>query len=140
MAGVQENPRAAFLGHVTTELLLDRVLIEPDTNRLAAYYSAIASVDPVWIENTLARFLGRAVSGLAWFVERFLESRFLFDYLDAARLLYRLNQVAGRIKLRPLPESTTRVIESGRRIVERHLPDLLPEIHFPFTRQLEDSR
>ena len=132
LTGIRENPRAAFLGHITTELLLDRVLIEQSPDRLDAYYAAVADVDPGWIEHTLARFLGRAVSGLAWFIERFLETRFLFDYLDASKLLDRLNQVAGRIKLRPLPVSTTCVIESGRLIVKRHLSELLPEAHFPF--------
>jgi hypothetical protein len=140
LSKTEENPRAAFLGHITTELLLDRVLIETEPRRLDDYYASLASVDPAWIENTLGWFLDRPVSGLASFIERFLEARFLFDYLDASKLIYRLNQVTRRIKLRPLTPNTTGVIESGREIVERRLPELLPAEHFPFPQHLEDHR
>lgn len=139
LAGERENPRAPFLGHITTELLLDAVLIAKQPERLNRYYASLAAVNPGWIEETVSRFTGRAVSGLSRFVERFLEARFLFDYLESPKLLYRLNQVVSRIKLRPLPESTTEVIVGGRLIVERHLPDLLPAGAFPFPQFFEDD-
>ena len=68
---------------------------------------SLAAVKPAWIEEAVAQIAGRKPASLAWFVERFLESRFLFDYLEAPKLLFRLNQVVRRIKLRPLPDSTT---------------------------------
>jgi hypothetical protein len=139
LENVQHNPRAAFLGHITTELLLDGVLIANDPRRLESYYTSLATIRPSWIEQTVSQITGRAVPSLARFCERFLDSRFLFDYLEAPKLLFRLNQVVGRIKLRPLPESTTTVITQGRRIVEQNLPDLLPADLFPFIQQLEEN-
>ena len=124
---IRDNPRSAFLGHISTELLLDGVLIARDPDRLEAYYGSLAEVEPGWIEDTVSQIAGQKVS-LAGFCEQFLVSRFLFDYLEAPKLLFRLNQVAGRIKLRPLPQSTTKVIAAGWSIVERHLPNLLPTI------------
>ncbi len=35
------NPRAAFLGHIATELLLDGVLMARDPQRLADYYNVL---------------------------------------------------------------------------------------------------
>lgn len=126
LAGRYENPRAAFLGHITTELILDGVLIAKDPGRLSAYYDSLSTVDPAWIERMVLEITGQNPASLAWFCDEFLQSRFLFDYLDDAKLLFRLNQVLSRIKLRPLPETTTNVLRSGWPIVERHLPELLP--------------
>lgn len=137
LASTHKNPRSAFLGHISTELLLDGVLIAQNPSRLETYYAALATVEPRWIEDTVSQFAKRTVSSLAWFVEQFLRSRFLFDYLYAAKLLYRLNQVVRRIKLRPLPESTTNVLDGGRAIVERHLSDLLPRELSPIIPQLK---
>ena len=133
------NPRAAFLGHITTELLLDGVLIAKNPQRLEDYYHALAAVNPAWIERAVAQIAGREPASLAWFVERFLDSRFLFDYLEAPKLLFRLNQVVRRIKLRPLPESTTEVVAGGWAVVEQHLPDLLPAELFALIQQLEEN-
>jgi hypothetical protein len=126
LTATDENPRAAFLGHVAVELILDGVLIAEDPHRLTDYYASLAQVDPGWIAQAVFELTGQNVASLAWFCERFLEARFLFDYLDAAKLVFRLNQVVSRIKLRPLPESTASVIEGGWPIVRRHLPELLP--------------
>ncbi len=134
-----ENPRAAFLGHIAAELLLDGVLIAKNPQRLPDYYTALGAVKPAWIAETVARIAGREPASLAWFVERFLEARFLFDYLEAPKLLFRLNQVVRRIKLRPLPLSTAQVIAGGWTVVERHLPDLLPADWISFIPQPEET-
>jgi hypothetical protein len=137
---IQENPRAAFLGHISTEMLLDGVLIANSPERLSGYYDSLAKVNPAWIEQTVSEICGQPVPSLARFCEMFSGSRFLFDYLDASKLLFRLNQVAGRIKLRPRPESTTSVLTQGRKVVERNLPDLLPANLFPFPIQRNENR
>ncbi len=131
LTSLEENPRASFLGHITTELILDGVLIASDPKRLDDYYVSLSTVDPAWIERTVSEITGQEVSSLAWFCERFLEARFLFDYLEAPKLLFRLNQVVTRIKLRPLPFSTTKVIKAGWPIVGRHLSELLPLEFYP---------
>jgi hypothetical protein len=130
LEAVYENPRAAFLGHVATELILDGILIAEDPARLHEYYASLSKVDPRWVAQAVFDLTGQDVPSLAWFCERFLEARFLFDYLDASKLLFRLNQVLSRIKLSPLPESTTTVIQGGWAIVETHRPELVPfEFH-----------
>ena len=131
LAAIRENPRASFLGHITTELILDGVLIARDPKRLDDYYASLATVDPEWIERAVSEITGQEVTSLGWFCERFLGARFLFDYLQAPKLVFRLNQVVTRIKLRPLPFSTVKVIEGGWPIVRRHLSELLPLEFYP---------
>jgi hypothetical protein len=126
LESLYENPRAAFLGHISTELILDGVLIAKDAGKLHEYYASLSTVPPAWIERMVTEMTGQPAASLASFCEGFLHSRFLFDYLDDAKLVFRLNQVISRIKLRPLPESTAKVIGSGWPIVERHLSELLP--------------
>ena len=62
--------------------------------------------------------------------EEFSKEAFLRDYLDSQRMLVRLNQVMNRVKLQPLPAETISVLNTGRKIVEERLNDLLPPEHF----------
>jgi hypothetical protein len=61
------------------------------------------------------------------FIPLFVRERFLADYLDASRLLFRLNQIMRRVKLNPLPASFETTLEPAREIVRGHAAGLLPE-------------
>jgi hypothetical protein len=109
--------RASFLGHILVELLLDDVLIAAAPGALDAYYSAIASIEPRFIEQTVNQIAPRSTDRLAWFIQRFLAERFLSDYADDARLLVRMNQVMRRAGLPQLPEAFCDLLPAARRQV-----------------------
>lgn len=67
---------------------------------------------------------------LKLWLAHFPKEAFLRDYLDSQRMLVRLNQVMNRVKLQPLPAETISVLNTGRKIVEKRLNDLLPPEHF----------
>jgi hypothetical protein len=95
-----ERIRPGFLGHIFTEMLLDRLLIEEDPERLDEYYRVLSTV---WkgrhVEHVVNSVAPRKADRLAYFVDLFVEIRFLDDYRDNERLLERLNQVLRRVKL-----------------------------------------
>ena len=115
-----------MLGHITCELVLDGVLIDRDPGRLEQYYEALGRVDVEVVQrvvNGMAR--GGPTGRLAEMIVQFRERRFLGDYVDPSRLLYRLNQVMSRIKLAALPDGVLEVIERGRELVEPRVEELL---------------
>ena len=117
--------RAGFLGHVLTELLLDACLIEADPRRLDTYYEALAGVDPGRVQGIVNRLLPAPTSRLAPLIERFLEYRFLGDYVDDGRLLFRLEQVLRRVGLPALPTGFQRLLPACRDRVRRSAGELL---------------
>lgn len=112
--------RPSFLGHILIELLLDDYLIGRDPNRIEAYYKQLATLDTTRVEQTVSRIANRPVTGLHWFIGRFLEVRFLYDYADDEKLLTRLNQVMQRVKLLPLPDRLVGFLKLARtRVAEQ---------------------
>ncbi len=128
--GVEDGHRPGFLGHITLELLLDAALIEANPGLLDAYYRAMAQVDAGQIELGVNRMARDTTSRLAGFIPLFHREQFLRDYGDPARLLYRLNQVMRRIKLKQLPEDVVPVLSDAFAIVKERVPELLPQEHF----------
>ncbi|MCA9024443.1 MAG: hypothetical protein KDA86_04445 [Planctomycetaceae bacterium] len=122
--------RASFLGHVVTELLLDRVLIADHPGTLDRYYEAWLQIDRELVQQLVNRMSREPTDRLAAGLRLFQEERFLYDYADSERLLYRLNQVMKRVKLPPLPESTIIVLTEGEKIVRDCWRDLLPSDRF----------
>jgi hypothetical protein len=118
--------RPGFLGHITTELLLDGVLIERNPQRLRAYYDALAQIDAEVVQRQVNRMATRTATRLAEFIPRFRAARFLPDYAADDRLRYRLNQVMQRVRLSTLPERSEEVLRSGRLMVRERARDLLP--------------
>ncbi len=118
--------RPSLLGHIAAELVLDGVLIDRDPARLDRYYEALESVDPLGVQDAVNRMArGGQTRDLVVMIERFRKNRFLGDYIDPVRLLYRLNQVMRRIKLARLPDEVVVVIERGRELVEPRVTELL---------------
>lgn len=128
-----EGYRPGFLGHIVMELLLDSELIRRHPEKLTEYYRVMDSIDPVWVENRINAMARESTDRVAPLLPLFLQERFLWDYLDARKLLTRLNQVMRRIKLNALPESLIEVLERGRQLVATHADDLLTEQTLPAT-------
>lgn len=123
--GTDDGFRCSFLGHVITELLIDAVLIARHPERLDAYYSVLESLDPAAVQAAVNAMAKRPTQRLATFIELFVREEFLRDYLDEGRLLYRLNQVMRRVRLKPLPEELLDVLCWGREHVAGNLDALL---------------
>lgn len=120
--------RPAFLGHLLIEVVLDASLILEDVSRLESYYRLLDSLDPLRVQEVINRMAPRPTANLAWMIQRFREERILWDYLEDPRLLRRLNQVMGRVRLSPLPEQFTAVFPEIRRRVEETKPALLANV------------
>jgi len=125
--GPEDGFRPGFLGHIVTELILDGVLIQRFPQQLDAYYRVVADLDVNEVQRAVNQMARGQTQRLADLIPRFHSEQFLRDYLDSKRLLFRLNQVMRRIKLRQLPDELAAVIEAGRELIRDRADDLLPE-------------
>lgn len=117
--------RPSFLGHILVELLLDAELMRRDPDRLDAYYRAFDALDPhltAWVIDKIAN--GPALQ-LAHLIPRFSAERFLYDYAEDAKLLFRLNQVMRRVRLPAIPAELQRWLPDARQRVRERADDLL---------------
>ncbi len=124
--GPEHPTNCAFLGHIVTELLLDWTLIERHPGYLAQYYDLLRKVDAAVVQDTVNQIARGTTERLAGLIPLFLEERFLEDYADDARLLWRLNMVMRRVKQPEMPESLTEVLAAARNLVALRVGDLLP--------------
>ena len=127
--------RASFLGHIITELLLDDVLRELYPSHLDRYYEVMQQLNPQFIERAVNMMARGRTERLGRFIGLFVRERFLYDYEQPQRLLFRLNQVMRRVRLSSLPDSTVDVLEAGREIVNMRCQDLLPPEEFDWPSQ-----
>jgi hypothetical protein len=121
-----DRHRPAFLGHILTEMLLDAVLIERHPERLEGFYASLGKLDPRIVEEAANRMARNATERLRVFIPLFTRERFLADYLDSRRLLWRLNQIMRRVGLNPLPPDFAASLGEARQIVHGHAEGLLP--------------
>jgi hypothetical protein len=119
------SPRAWFVGHILVELLIDAELVGRCPELLDCYYGLIATLDPKWVAEQVARMAGAPVGDLATFVGKYVQLRFLGDYSDDGRLTLRINQVLSRVALEPLPQCFGEVLAPCRQDVCERLDDLL---------------
>ncbi len=117
--------RPHFLGHILVEILLDAELIAQDQAGLEAYYATMNSLDGERVAAAVNAIAPRPAENLATFVGLFSRERFLFDYLDDGKLLFRLNQVMRRVGLPVLPASFAELLAELRRNIQPRQLDLL---------------
>lgn len=120
-----DSLRPGFLGHILVEILLDAELIALEPDRLEAYYRAVDEVDPQLVADSISRMAPRRADGLAHLIPRFSAERFLPDYLEDAKLCFRLNQVMHRVRLPQLPDSFVQIFPTARRLVRDRTDELL---------------
>jgi hypothetical protein len=123
-SGGDPSVRAAFFGHLLTEVLLDATLIAEDGASLDAYYRQLGEVDAERVAASAAGWTRVPPRGLAEFIGRFRRARFLEGYLDDAGLLARLGGVARRLGV-PVPPGTGDILPDARRLVAARAGDLL---------------
>jgi len=117
--------RPHFLGHILVEILLDAALIAEEPERIEAYYAALDRLDPQAVETAVNRMSPRPVERLGKLIGVFSRERFLFDYADDGKLLFRLNQVMRRVGLPLLPADLTDWLGVARVRVAERKDDLL---------------
>lgn len=132
-----EGFRPTFVGHILIEMLLDRAWIVENRKWADQYYKILAAVDPLLVNRCVEHVVGRKVEGLAHVIERFIEVRFLYDYLETDTLLLRLNQVMRRVKLAELSPEVARWLPRAVSVVEHRREELLTpsdaSTPFPFS-------
>ena len=117
--------RPSFLGHILVEILLDATLIVDNPRRLDAYYAAFGRIDPQFLGQTISEMATRESPFLTEFIQKFCSVRFLYDYVQDEKLLWRLNQVMRRVKLPPLPDTLLAILPPARRDVRQRRDELL---------------
>lgn len=126
--GDEAGFRPGLLGHIIIELMLDAHLDAKFPGKLQTYYEAVESVNAEFVQETVNRIATKSTSKLVWYFEVFLRERYLFDYADDDRLLYRMNHVFKRVKLPPigselddwLPTVRNRVYQQAPQLLENH--------------------
>jgi len=124
--GPDDDWNCGFLGHLVTELLIDATLSQDYPDSLNRYYAVWQQIDPDDVQRVVGGLATEPPENLSRFIGIFLQERFLEDYHNNGRLLFRLNQVMKRARLRELPDVILPVLESGRGLIRERLPDLLP--------------
>ncbi len=117
--------RPHFLGHILVEILLDAELIADDPASLEAYYTAMDGLDGEAVAAAVATIAPRPAENLGTFIGLFSRERFLFDYADDGKLLFRLNQVMRRVGLPLLPPSIAQTLAQLRPLVRDRASELL---------------
>lgn len=117
--------RPSFLGHILVELLLDSELIDERPELLDEYYAAVGELDADIVTDVVNRMVTRPVPTLALLLPRFCSERFLSDYADDHKLLWRLNHVMRRVKLPALPDSLATFFPKARQKVRKRKDELL---------------
>ena len=117
--------RPSFVGHILVEMLLDALWIRDDQAHAAAYFDAVASVPSRQIQDCVNIITGKPTDRLQPVIDRFVEIQFLYDYLDNAKLLARLNQVMNRVGLNPLPPAVADWLSHASALVESRRVELL---------------
>jgi hypothetical protein len=120
-----EGFRPHFLGHILVEILLDASLIAAEPGRLDDYYAALDRLDAQSVEDAVGAIAERPAENLGTFIGLFSRERFLSDYLDDAKLLFRINQVMRRVGLPLLPPALAETLSAARALVSRRSHELL---------------
>jgi len=131
-----EGFRPSFVGHIVIEMLLDANYVAERRDWVDQYYASIESLPAAAVQTRLNTLTGKPTGKLEETLRRFAALRFLYDYEDDARLLFRINQVLARVRLTPLPDEVVRWIAEARATVRKHHQQLLtppdrPTIHPP---------
>ena len=128
-----EGFRPSFLGHIAVEILIDATLIQRDPSTVDRYYEALAEVSAAKVQQVINRIARVPTDELEWWIGRFRDVRFLYDYLDDDKLLVRLEQVMRRVGLPPLGQQLSGWLPEARAIVAARCDQLLaaPELPFP---------
>ena len=124
--------RPGLIGHILIEVLLDSYLHKNYPGQLENYYQQVISVIPELVQKSVNRFATRPTEVLAHFIDRFIDARYLFDYVDDRKLMMRVNNVLKRVKLKSVEDRIDDWIPSARARVYDQVSGLLPKYQLRF--------
>lgn len=119
--------RPRFTAHVMVEMLLDSEIENRLPGTLDRYYETLSKVDPVCLLDTINQLALRPSTRFSEFLPRYMNEKFMFDYLEDRSLMNRLNGVLRRVRLAELPRSVTDVISWARTKVHERYDELLSD-------------
>jgi hypothetical protein len=106
--------RCWFFGHICVELLLDGWLCERHPTLIDDYFQALSKVDPAELVARVSPWLSRPPERLDEFIGIFTEHKFVAGYTEDASLLQRMQGVARRVGLDPLPAEVLEMLPRAR--------------------------
>lgn len=127
LLGDVRGMRTGFFGHVLIELFLDAWLQERFPGKLELYYDLLDTIDPEKIQETVNLIAAKPTEKLAKAIRGVIKERYLFDYVDDAKTLYRINRVLQRIGLDQIDDDILPWMKEARQRVYDRVPDLLDQ-------------
>lgn len=124
-APCDNSHRAPFVGHIVVELQLDAAIETESPGTLDKYYAALSSICPVRMEASVNRVATKPTDQLVRFMEKYLNSRFLFAYLDDSQLLQQVNRIMNRVGMDALPATLLPSLNASRKLVWENRRELL---------------
>lgn len=95
---VQDLPiRASFLAHIALELLLDHILIKQDLLSVSRLYEHLENIDKLVVKNYLNVSDSIDTDRFFRFYDRFVESRYIYDYSKIENIPHALFNICKRI-------------------------------------------
>ena len=120
--------RPGFLGHIVVELMLDATLAANNPALLDEFYAVMDQVSVQTVEDAVNQMATRTTDKLAWFIDRFREERFLYDYMTDEGMFMRLNQVLKRVQLAPMPSDAIAALHVARKLLAARYGELLDAV------------
>jgi len=123
----ERGMRTGFLGHVLIELFLDAWLHDKFPGKMEYYYEQLETIDPMKIQEVVNLFSTKETDKLAPEIERVRKDRYLFDYTDDAKTIYRINRVLAKIGLEEIDDRIMPWMKDARVRVYEQVPNLLSD-------------
>ena len=99
------GPRLFFLAHISLEVLLDRLIIVNYPGVADRFYTDLFSVDEESVASELRNAVNPDYGHFFEMFHRFRQSRYLYAYAEADKMLYAMNRIMGRAKQNLLDEN-----------------------------------
>ena len=125
--GEGNGMRNGFFAHVLIELLIDAWLQNRFPGKLEYYYQQLVTVDPEKVQEAVNLYATRPTDKLAEAIRAVVKERYLFDYVDDNKTLYRINRVLKRIGLEEVEDALLPWISHARERVYQQVPNLLSQ-------------
>ena len=130
-----QSMRSGFATHVLIEMFIDAWLQKTYPGKAEFYYDQLATVDAEKTQDAINLFATRPTEKFAPMLRKFLELRYIFDYLDDEATIYRLNHVLRRVGLPELDDRIFAWLPSCRDRVYENILELLPEYSFDLSQK-----
>ena len=123
--GTEHGMRSGFVAHVMVEMFLDSFLQKKFSGQLERYYEIVSEANSAQIQEVINQFATRPTTKLVPSMARFVEERYIFDYLTDQGAVKRMNGVLKRIGLEPLDEKILPWAATARTRVYDRVEELL---------------